>query len=190
MSKGVNILLPSVDENPDKEVGYTRPLPAILAAHQQIHNGKGFTHNDRHLNLANAGVSDHLIKVGDNALHVTYFGVVATGSPVVVEYYENTTVSADGTPMALGNNNRTSEKVTTATMFEGPTITGVGDRLGGTEIPDITVGAGQSSGGQAILGGGEWILKPNTNYLYRITNNSGSAINYNITLFYYEPGLS
>lgn len=158
---------------------------SISFDHMMIHLGRGFTRSDYHTNLASAGVANHLISVGANAIHIRQLIVETDGSPVLVEYFENTTTSADGTEETIGNNNRNSSLATTTEYYTGPTITADGDQMGQTLIPSIT----QHSGGVGIMQGGEWILKPNTKYTIRVTNNDSQAIDYGMTLFFYEPGL-
>jgi hypothetical protein len=52
-----------------------------------------------------------------------------------------------------------------------PTLSAVGSNVGGVTGPDI---------------GEEWVLKPSTKYLLRLTNNSGGAVDVGFHLFWYE----
>ena len=168
---------------PNREV---IPVSASIPyAVMQIHQGNGFSRSDLHEGLAAAGVHYHMIKTGANDIHIEQLVVETSGAPVRLEYYEDSVVSADGTPEPVGNNNRTSDKVSTTSFYHQPTITDVGNSIGATLIPSVT----NQGGGVGILLGGEWILKPNTNYLIKLTNNDNAAIDYTFTLFFYEPDL-
>lgn len=159
-------------------------ISIIDHTHKKIHEGKGFTHSDIHYGLIAGGTSIHLIKVGVNPIHIRSFKIETTGAPVTLEYYEGADISTNGNVLGIGNNNRNSLVETTTGLFEGPTIVDNGDRLGGNIIPSV----GSKSGGDTdIITGGEWILKPNTNYLYSVKNNDNSDIDFAATLFYYEP---
>ena len=154
----------------------------ITQDHINIHLGNGFTLAEYHEGLANSGVLNHLIVTGYYPVHIRQLIVETTQAPVVMDYFEDTTVSANGTLNPVANNNRTSTKTATAAVYEGPTITTDGTAMGSTLIPTTA----KDSGGVGFLKGGEWILKPNSNYLFRVTNNSGSSIDFGLTLFFYE----
>jgi hypothetical protein len=72
-------------------------------------------------------------------------------------------------------------------MTSAPTVTGVGTQINGT---DYLVGGtrGHSYGGQGGFEN-EFILLPNTNYLIRMTNDSGSTIKMNTSLYGYHPNI-
>ena len=66
-------------------------------------------------------------------------------------------------------------------------MTDVGDLLHTTWAVPTSTGVGQTHSGLANLDQGEeWILKPNTLYLVRITNNSGSVIDMSFDMLWYE----
>lgn len=141
---------------------------AIGWNHHLVHNGKLWTLSDEATGVMIISPRNYLIKVGTGRpLHVS-LGVVATAG-FKVELFEGTTVSGDGTTLAskLVNNNRVEpEASVNLTAFHTPTITGDGTllasgRAGGNSHP-------QSPGGSARTEE-EWILKPSTNYLIRIT---------------------
>lgn len=165
-------------------------VTSILHGHQQIHLGNGFTYSEKHTNLANGATGSHLVVTGANQVHVQYFGIDVEDSPVDVTFYANVVTSDDGTPLTVGNNNFNSVKTPTFTINEGATITDAGDLVSIAYLPNYGGGAGaggRSVGGTASLAGGEWVLAPNSKYTINIINNSGSVIDYVLTLFSYEP---
>lgn len=77
--------------------------------------------------------------------------------------FESTTVSADGAARTPQSRNRISAPTCPIGVFGGPTVTGDGTQLElvGAQDPVTTC---------------EWILKPGTNYLARLTNDAAGAI--------------
>jgi len=166
------------------ETGAMIPLNVEMSIdHALIHQGFAFTHSHYHTGIAAAATDDHLIITGDYEIHLRHLSYSSTGAPILLEYYENTVTSADGTPLLMGNNNRSSNKTPSFTLNSAPTVTGVGDPMGSTLIPSIT----NQGGGVAILAGGEWILAANTKYLIRLTNQDNSEIDYTIDMFVLDP---
>ena len=153
--------------------------------HAMIHLGKGFTHVSRHNALAAAASFDHLLVTGPHPVHMRVLHVQSEGAPVSFIYYEDTVVSANGTAAGIGNNNRVSSIVSECSMYHGPTVTDVGNELGQDFYPNI--GGGGNSGTVGTLAGGEWILKPNTNYLIRFTNEDAQPTDFVVQFFWYEP---
>ncbi len=96
----------------------------------------------------------------------------ATSGDADVIFYEDTTVSDNGSAVSVVNMNRNSAKASNMSAFEAPTVTGVGTELfnvsfpGGEKKDAVPVSAASSLG---------WYLKPSSNYLLRITNQSGGA---------------
>ena len=166
------------------ETGAMIPLNVEMTIdHALIHQGFAFTHSHYHTGIASSAVDDHLIITGDYEMHLRHLAFASTGAPIAIDYYEDTVTSDDGTPLPVGNNNRTSPKTPSFTLTGDPTVTDVGNQMGSTLIPSIT----NQGGGVAILAGGEWILKPNTKHLIRLINNDNNAIDYTIDIFILDP---
>lgn len=113
------------------------------------------------------GESFDLLMVTDQFEVVTRLGAAVTGDSTVL-IFEDTVVSDNGTPATFVNGNRSSQNTTTVTMFTEPTIdtepADLGDLIAGIVIP-----AGQRV---LITDFTPGIFKKNTNYLFRITNDS------------------
>lgn len=167
--------------------GTDNALSQMPLSHRMIHEGRAFTHAKKHLALANGASLTHLVQVGSSDLHVDYLEIIAGGTPVTLEYFENVAVSSTGAPQSFFNNNRSSARSALSAISSAPVITSSGDSLGASFIPNASTNAGQSVGGEAILGGGEWVFKAKTNYAVAVTNNSGGSIDFTFTLFGYEP---
>jgi len=161
-------------------------MPTITHQHSQIHQGNGFTHAMVHAALEADATETHLMATGDNIVHLRSFNLQTTAAPCTVAYFEDVVASANGTPMPAGNNNRNSDKTPDMNIYLNPTITAIGDPIGGSLIPAV---ANKGGNGLDIITGGEWVLKPNTTYSFGLTNDTNQEIDYSVVLFWYEPQL-
>ena len=128
------------------------------------------------------GQADFFIDYGFVRVDAAEYVHDQDSSAVVLEIYESTTTSADGTSLPVFNKNRNSSNTPGTVISVGPTITDVGTQIKRAAITS-------PSGSSVVFSqskSGEWILKPATKYLVRITNNSGGAIDFNITIGFYE----
>ena len=101
----------------------------------------------------------------------------------LLQIFEGTTVSANGTVLTPTNRNRTSSNTATMTVHHTPTVTGDGTALlnGGQFLP--------SGSGPIKLGvlDNEIILAANTLHLVRLQNIAGAAADLGVALNFYEP---
>lgn len=95
--------------------------------------------------------------------------------------YENT-VATGGTAFTPINRNRNYETSSQVAMIINPTVTSLGTQLDAQIIPG---GSGKKSGG-GTAGSLEYVLKPLTNYLFRLTNVNGAAHAAHLALEWYE----
>lgn len=159
---------------------------AVMAAeHWHVHKGHYFMVDDIFLDLANGGTREYLIVVPTLIFpHLRAAQFSLEDSPCTLEYFEGTTVSANGTELTPFNNNRNSLNETTVQVFHTPTVTGDGTQFVDEYIPPTGVGA--SPGASGSDESEEWILKQGTNYLIRLTNNSGGIIDGGLHLTFYD----
>lgn len=150
-----------------------------------IHQGKGFAHYNLH-SVANGASIDHLwITPSDREIHLREWSVKSSVGPVTVNAYEDTTVSANGTVESTGCLNRILNTTPKLKLYHTPTVTGVGNVL-------LTDFIGTSGGGAHVTLGSpassplEWVLKKNSKYMLRVTNNSGSTADVVILFYWYE----
>ena len=164
------------------------PIRAIQTFdHAMIHLGKGFTHSSLHAGVAaTGGTVDHLLRTGNNTVHMRVMHVSATEAPIYTYYYLSPTVTADGTPETIGNNNMNSSIVSGCSLFVNPTTTADGTLIGQDIYPQIGGGGGQA-GTVGQLAGGEWVLPANTEFLIRMVNQGNQISSIVLTLFWYEP---
>jgi len=124
-----------------------------------------------------AGVYPHLQRVNFD------FG----DGDIDIQTYHSSTTSAPGTTLANLNTNRNSSKTAGAVLSFGPTVTGIGTLMHTAWAPPTATGNGQSAAGISdIENGEEWILAPSSKYIIRVTNGSGSEIEYRYEFLWYE----
>ncbi len=100
--------------------------------------------------------------------------------------YEDTTVSSNGSAITEVNVHRPTGGSSLTDLYYTPTVTGVGTKIHEVWFPPTAAGTGATSTGTTAHAGEEWILKPSSNYLFRVTNNSGGTIDIYIEILYYE----
>lgn len=167
-------------------------IPTTSTFHHLGHEGKLFIHSDRHPGIANGANFDILIRMpagnADRQAHMrfSYTGEANTGTlDVDIVLYEGVTVSADGISELLASTNDAVVKSTGVLMFEGPTVTDIGNKKAQAWLVGEKKGA--SSKDQAVP---EWILAPDgvnaRDYLLRATNNSGGTVDIVNAIFFYD----
>jgi len=170
-------------------------LVTIPPEHHEIHCGDSYEMSYI-TDLGNGGVLDILIIVPNEGLSEVhpgdsqdtkqyhFKGTVSTESEATVEFFESVTVSANGTALDVFCRNRNFSSGDEIDMYHTPTVTTTGTRL----VVSKT-GSGRSSGGM-VGRADEFILKDNTLYLLRITNNVVTNEWVSVNLDYYvHPGV-
>jgi len=172
--------------------GVLIPIPP---EHHEIHCGDSYEMSYI-TDLGNGGVLDILIVVpneelsetnpGDSQSTKQYHlkGIVSTEAEATIEFFEDTEVSANGTAIDVYCRNRNYSSGDEIDIYHTPTVTTTGTRL-----VIAKSGSGRSVGG--TLGrSDEFILKDNTNYLLRISNNVTTNEWVSVSLDYYvHPGV-
>lgn len=100
--------------------------------------------------------------------HFGFEGIIGSSAGASISFMESIAEAGDGALLPVFNADRTSENSNTVKAYVGATITNVG-----TEIDGASIGAGNTTGGQA-RGEVVWLLKPNTKYLLRITSGGNN----------------
>lgn len=97
-----------------------------------------------------------------------------TGAGVTINIYEAPTTSA-GTAGTVYNLNRVNPVAATASYKTAPTVTATGTQVGATTYGLGGTGVGPTEVSSFAAPGVERVLKSNTKYLLRITNNDAAA---------------
>jgi hypothetical protein len=156
-----------------------RALLTIDPYHFKAHEGNAYYHADVYNSIAN-GVSVDLRIVTTTKRPHLRFATGGTGTPVNFFLYEEA-VQSGGTELAVRNCDRSTTNISNTKLYLTPTVTGVGIEVYHNQIPGDKKVAGTTP-----LGLPELILKGNTEYLFRATNNSGLPISIKHEIYWYE----
>jgi len=165
---------------------HTGSIQVIQLEHAKIHQGDAYAISGKETGLANAATAYIYAVTGASHIHWRAASVTTENGEVDIAFYEAPTVSANGTLVPSFNKNRVSTNTSDLTVYAGPTVTDNGTLLETGWVPPTGGVGSHASGGEVERVGGEWILLPNSSYLISITNNSGGAIDYSYTYFWYE----
>lgn len=160
-------------------------VTVISSNHRHVHDGSFFHATYRHASLANLATLDILgVAPAGCYPHMQGMYVSLGNAPCDIKNYKDATTSADGTTISSFNRNLNSSSTAEYLFYHTPTVTDVG-----TLIHDRYVPSPNKDKDAGIITpdlGEEWLLKPSTKYLTRITNNSGGAIQLTFEVLWYE----
>lgn len=165
--------------------GADAPLIMVDVNHQRNHDGRAFyaykVYPDSAKLAADASIDIAMAAPAGVFPHVTIDGLCLGDAELYV--YEGSTTSG-GTSFTPINRNRnyTLTNPSQVAMVIAPTVSAVGTEL---DAQIIAGGAGKKSGG-GTAGSLEYVLKPLTTYLFRLTNVNGTAHAAYLTLEWYE----
>lgn len=148
---------------------------------QKTEDGENFVATDVVTGIADTATQEWLIVVGSEPIAVKSSASVEGKS--TFDFYEGTLVSANGTAINLFDSNRITGNTPLAAVYDSPTITN-----DGTILAEALLQAGEKQ--RAVTSteqGDRIILKATTNYLLRLTNKSGGAIDASIVVDFNEP---
>lgn len=165
--------------------GADSPVIFIDVNHQRNHDGRAFfafkINPDSAMLAPNANIDIVIASPAGVYPHVT-IDVFCQGDAEFYVY--EGTGTTGGTPFTPVNRNRNYavSNPSQSAMVINPTVTSLGTMLEGKIIPG---GIGKKSTGSesASL---EYVLKPLTNYLFRLTNVNGTDHSAHMTLEWYE----
>lgn len=171
----------------DKAFKGLRALVTQTYTEANVKNGLQFEASMYNAAVAPAGNFDIEFATGSKPVIIKNRQVAFTGIGITANVFEAPTTSA-GTASAVYNLNRVGPVATTVTCKTAPTVTDTGTQAGAT-----TYGLGGSGVGPTIVSafavnGAERVLKPNTKYLLRITNNDAAAQKITVYTSWFEGG--
>lgn len=142
----------------------------IVSIEKRIENGIEFEVSSV-LTVANAGgVAQWLFKTGHKQVVIDSRQITTNGHELTYQFFSDTEVSAEGTPVIIGNRNGNSKTLTTASLSASPTVTNNGAPTPAVYIPGSTAIGGRSTS-QFDQDGFVRVLKANTDHLLTITND-------------------
>jgi hypothetical protein len=165
--------------------GADSPVITVDVNHQRNHDGRAFyaykIAPDSAPLAANASIDIVLASPSGVYPHVTVNGLCLGDAELYVYESPTTTGGTAFTPINRNRNYAVSNPSQVA-MVINPTITSVGTELDAQIIPG---GVGKKSAG-GTAGSLEYVLKPLTNYLFRLTNVNGISHAAYLNLEWYE----
>jgi hypothetical protein len=165
--------------------GADAPVIVVDVNHQRNHDGRAFyaykIAPDSAPLAANASIDIVLASPSGVFPHVTIEGICLGDAELYIYEGTSTTGGTSFTPINRNRNYSVSNPSQVA-MVINPTVTSVGTEL---DVQLIPGGAGKKSAGGSA-GSLEYVLKPLTNYLFRLTNVNGTAHAAYLTLEWYE----
>jgi len=145
----------------------TNSLQTVTYEHHEIHSGSHY-YMANHDDFGNGASSDFAIITPDTTkwIHMTF--AIEGSYAVHLDIYEDSDFDGDGVAVDSFNNNRNSGNTTGMTITSDPTVNSVGDMIFAQQK-----GANKQAG--SLERAQEIILKQNTKYIFRITNESTST---------------
>ena len=173
-----------IDKDGNQTVaGSEKPFVVADINHIRLHEGRAFyvNANNNHDNqLANDANLDIAIAWGDSKTPHLVFSVNC-GGDAEFQIFEGATVTG-GTSFTPVNRYRPSTNVSLSAALINPTVTSTGSQL---SFEFIAGGNGPKAGGAAGFSF-QYVLKPLTTYLFRLTNRSGNNQMAFIMIEWYE----
>lgn len=165
--------------------GADAPVITVDVNHQRNHDGRAFfaykMYPDSAPLAAGASIDIAIASPAGVFPHVTVDGL-CLGDAELYVYEESTTSGGTSFTPINRNRNQALNNPSQVAMVINPTVSAVGTEL---DAQIIAGGAGKKSTGGAA-GSLEYVLKPLTTYLFRLTNVNGTAHAAYMTLEWYE----
>lgn len=160
-----------------------RPL-FVSHEHARVHDGISFTVSHLFTGIAVDASSDLRFTCGTKKSHL--FVNCASSGPAYYALYEGATFSTPGTEKLVYNRNRNSENAALSRTYFTPGVNSLGTAIQSGQFLPGGVGVGFAYTGGTLEHKLEWVLKPGTEYLVRLTNKDGAGATMSLTLNWYE----
>lgn len=153
------------------------PKPTLELSHQKIHEGNHFSVHK--FTLGVAAIKYFLIipppvQPDGSVIEMHLIFEISTNvAGGILEFFENPTITANGTSLDIINNNRRSSTVSLSQVFEGPTVTSDGtsllQQIGGTATTGTNLGELNRSEEETVL-------SPSFNYIIKFTPSAATDL--------------
>lgn len=152
-------------------------------------NGTGFEASAQ-FTIAAGATNSTILKTGSKTVILKRRKITFDGSEVSASIRQGAAYTG-GTAATVYNQNSISPAATTVQIIGGATISNTGTQIFATRYLFGLVPQGwQATGGVSSSVDGEYILQANTNYLFQLTNPTGSSEKVGSYLLWYEGPLS
>lgn len=159
----------------------------ITTDHKAIHDKEGFAAWHQFAGVSDASVSYVTFKTGPNLyVHLKQYESWINNAKAVLDISENPDSAVGGAQFMPAPRHRITPKPSEVVIHAGSTVT-LGSALHADQVVFGGGGANTSSrGGGSRSLDMELVLKPDTTYVFRLTNQSGVAADIWLWLFWYE----
>lgn len=165
----------------------TRAITSQNYTEANIKNGVQFEASALNTGIAAAGTVDVVFITGAKPIIVKARQLTFNGTSGTARVFRAPTYTG-GTNATIYNLNDRNPVASTVTIKSGATVTATGTEFGAVTYLMGSTGNGQTVVSTFAVAGQERILRPNTTYLLRITNTSGSTQDFASYLSWYEGG--
>jgi hypothetical protein len=149
-----------------------------------VHDGDLFSFSNN--GTITAGSSIILLgKVGAKQVHFDGFVIDISQGAFLIEFFESPTVTSNGTAQTVSNRNRASLTTPTMALYSGTTVSADGTLIANDKLLSIGNGNNVISGSAGI--DDSWVLKINTDYIIKLTNQAASTTSFNAKFVWHEP---
>lgn len=158
-------------------------LPSITNIdydHLTIHAGVHYRCVSPITAIVSTAIQDYLILPPNSTTRVHLIWHIETDTGMKSEFFESPTTGNNGTAMTILNSDRNSGNTASTQIFSAPSVTTTGNFV----HADI-IGSGKAVG-NLVQSDEEFVLKQNTPYLLRVTNNGGANGNEVTDFSFYE----
>ena len=168
----------------------TGAFRTIETEHAYIHEGIFYESYNKFTLAAGAKRVVTIKPATGTYLHYRPTNLVTSADKVTIEFYEGATVTAaTGTAATPSNHNRNSTLASKVTLLDAPTVTADGTKFAQVYIPGATGTGGTRTGASAGVSNSEWVLKPDTVYMIRVTNGSSGSNDIQVNFQWYEESM-
>ena len=163
-----------------------KPFPVVDVNHLRLHEGVAYFvyHTHKDASRLAVGSSINIAIAWPAGLEAHAFVDYQCGGEAEIYAYESSTTSG-GTAMTLNRRNRVITTASQAAAVLNPTVSAVGTEFY-SEIITSAEGQGNRSGAGGRGISFEFILKPLTTYLFRLTNVDSSSQMAEMRIDWYE----
>lgn len=160
-----------------------RPFPIIDVNHLRLHEGRAYYTYKLYPMASPLGVNSSIDIAMAFPAGITPHAVFnyQCGGDAEFYVYEAPTTSG-GTPLTIHRRNRNLATTSTGVAVLAPTVTALGTEIYGEFISSGQGGTGAGGGGYTY----EYVLKPLTTYLFRLTNVNAQAHMAELLIEWYE----
>ncbi len=141
-------------------------LSVTEVEHGMIHLGIHFIIDDYDADVDTGAPKYYLLRTPDTTMRMHFLYVGSASAAGLFEFFEEPTITDDGTELDAVNNERNSDNTADFDVFVGPTVTDDGARLA---VGLVGGGRGIGATGGVSVRHNELVLRQNTDYLVKFT---------------------